>query len=345
MQLSVIFKKISRKRLIITSIVILVIALVGWLVFPKQKQEPVQFAAVKKTNIESSVSASGTLTGKDNASLRFKVTGKIGYINIKQGDNVDAGQIIAGLDTQDLSIVLQQAYNTLRTKQAIAEKILDDVKDHKSDETFTQKQTRTQAEADRDNAYDSVKAAQRAFQDATLVSPISGIVTKVGPVAGQIISVSDIIAQISSVKEIYFDADVDEADIGKVILNQKAKVSLDAYPDKLFEGTVADIVPQTETSTSGATTVTVRISLGNPQIRFVFGLNGECSIILSAAENVLVIPQEAIRDDGTVIIKSGSGYKPVKVGAGIKSDTDAEVKSGLSEGDQVVVNPGSVKGV
>lgn len=338
-------KKISRKRLIITGIVILVIVLIGWLIFPKQKQETVQFATVKKANIESTVSASGTLTGKDNASLRFKVSGKIGYINVKQSDEVQAGQVIAGLDTQDLSITLQQAYNTLRSKQATAEKILDDVKDHKSDESYTQRDTRTTAEVARDNAYDAVKAAQRAFQDATLVSPISGIVTKVGPVAGQIISVSDIIAQVSSVSQIYFDADVDEADIGKVSLNQKAQVSLDAYPDKTFEGTVADILPQTETSLQGATTVTVRINLGNPQIRFMFGLNGQSSIILSEAENVLVIPQEAIRDDSTVIIKSGSGYKSVKVEVGIKSDTEAEVKSGLSEGDQVVVNPSSVKGV
>ncbi len=339
------FKKFSKGQLIIGGIVLLSVVLIGWLIFPKPKKEPVLFAVVKRGNIESIVSASGNLAGKNTANLKFKISGKLAYFNVSEGDAVSAGNVVAGLDTQDLSITLQQAYNTLRLKQAAAEKILDDVKDHSSDETFTQRQTRTLAEAERDSAYDNVKAAQRTFQDAILISPISGIITQVGPVAGQVISVTDTIAQVVDKSEVYFDADVDEADIGSISLNQQAKVELDAYPDKVFDGTVTQVLLQTKTSTSGATTIKVRIKLQNPLSKFVSGLNGQASIILSSVKNVLTVPTEAVRDDNTVVVKSGKGFKSAKVEPGIKSDTNVEIKTGLNEGDQIITNPTSVKGV
>lgn len=337
--------KFGRKKLIIGLLVLTVLATAGWFLFPKQKKDVTQIVTVKKGGVESTVSASGNLSGKDTANLRFKISGKLSYINVKTGDRVTKGQVIAGLDTQDLSITLQQAYNTLRSKQATADKILDDVKDHKSDESYTQRQTRTTAEADRDNAYDAVKAAQRAFQDSTLTSPIEGVIIQEGPVAGQVISAADVIVQVSNADEIYFDADVDEADIGKVLLSQQAKVTLDAYPEKEFIGTVSEIMSQTQTSSSGATTITVRIGLNKTEFRFVSGLNGQATIIYDKALNVLIIPQEALRDNNTVIVKIGNRYKSVKVEPGIKSDVDVEIRSGLNERDQVVTNPDTVKGV
>lgn len=322
------------KKVIIGVVLLVVLGGIGWFLYPKPKSNPTLFATAKKADIESTVSASGNLSGKNTANLKFKISGKLAYLNISSGDKVSKGQVIAGLDTQDFSITLQQAQNTLRYKQANVEKVLDDVKNHSDDESFTQKQTRTLAEVDRDNAFDSVKSAQRAFQDATLTSPIDGIITNVGPVVGQVVSSSDIIATVSNSNEVYFDALVDEADIGKVVLNQSARVSLDAYPDKDFEGTVSEIMSQTQTSSSGATTITVRIKLDKTGFTFVSGLNGQSTIIYEKANNVLVIPLEALRDNNTVLVRS----KSVKVEPGIRSDTEVEIKSGLNEGEQVVTN-------
>lgn len=322
------------RKIIIGVIVLVVLGVIGWFLYPKPKANPTLYATAKKADIESVVSASGNLSGKNTANLKFKISGKLAYLNVSSGDKVTRGLVIAGLDTQDLSITLQQAQNTLRYKQANVEKVLDDVKNHSDDESFTQKQTRTLAEVERDNAYDSVKAAQRAFQDATLTSPIEGIITNVGPVVGQVVSSADVIATVSNSNEVYFDTDVDEADIGKVTLNQSAGVELDAYPDKVFEGTVAEIMSQTRTSSSGATTITVRIKLDKTGFTFVSGLNGQATIILEKASNVLVIPLEALRDNNTVLV----GSKSVKVVPGIKSDTEVEIKSGLNEGEQVITN-------
>lgn len=329
----------GKKKLIILAVIIIAIIL-GFNFFAPKKQAPMQFVSVKKQDIRSTISSSGTLTAKFVANLKFKSSGKLAYINVKAGDTVSAGQVIAGLDTQQLSIELQQAQNTLRDKQAIVDKTLDDVKDHSKDETFTQRQTRTTAEVGRDNAVDSVKAAQRAFQDAVIISPIAGTVTQ-APITtgGQNISGSDLIAQVVDFSVIYFDTDVDEADISKISLDQKAQISLDAYPNQTFNGVVGQIIPQTKTTSSGTTVVSVRIKLDNPKLTFVHGLTGQASIILSEAKNTLVLPQETVREDDTVLVQTNNDLQPKKVVTGIKSDTDIEIKSGVSENDRVLLNP------
>lgn len=330
--------KLNKRRIVIVAVILLA-AILGFNYFTRPKDQTLQLASVTKQDIRSTVSSSGSLTGKNVADLRFKSSGKLAFINVKAGDKVFAYQTIAGLDTKLLEIDLQQARNTLRDKQATAEKVEDDIKDHSKDETFAQKATRSTAQVARDNAYDEVRAAEKALQDAYIYTPIAGIVTQAPYVAGQNVSASDVIAQVVDFSQIYFDTEIDEADIGKIALGQKAEVTLDAYADKVFEGKVDQIIPQTETTSSGATVVTVRIKLTNPDITPINGLSGQTSILLSEAKNTLTLPIEAVRDDDTVFVQTTQGLKPQKVEVGIKSDTDVEIKMGLNEGEKVVLNP------
>lgn len=327
------------KRKIIILVVLLFAAFLAFNFFGQKKQIPLQFAEVKRQDIKATVASSGILTGKNTANLKFKSSGKLAYLNVKAGDKVYTGQVIAGLDTQDLNITLQQAQNTLRDKQAIAEKAEDDVKDHSSDESFAQKVTRTTAQAARDSAFDAVKAAQRAFQDAVIISPIEGIVTQAIQVKGQTVGGADLIAQIVDTSNLYFDTDVDEADLSRVSLGQAVEVTLDAYPEKILKGAVDQILPQTKTTSSGATVVTVRIKLEDPTLAFVNGLTGQASIISTEVKGALTIPQEALRDDNTVITQTKDGLKSKKVTPGIRSDIDVEIKDNLTEGEKVLLNP------
>lgn len=330
--------KPSKKKII----VLIVLALAGitsFNYFNNKKEAPLQFVAVKRHDIRSVVSSSGSLTGKAVANLKFKSGGKLAYINVKTGDNVSAGQVIAGLDTQDLAITLQQAENTLRDKQAIAQKAEDDVKDHSSDESFAQKVTRTTAQTARDSAFDSVKAARRAFQDAVILSPINGIVTQAIQISGQTVGGADLIAQVVDMSSIYFDTDIDEADISKISTGLPVEVTLDAYPDQIFKGIVDQILPQTKTTSSGATVITSRIKLDGPKFTFINGLSGQASVITSEQKNALTIPQEALREDNSVLLQTTAGIRPKKVTPGIRSDTDVEIKEGLDENGKVVLNP------
>lgn len=336
------FLKILTNKFVIIGLIILLGA--GWFFFGRvKKTESLVFAMVKRQTIQSSISASGILTGKNSANLKFKSSGKLSFMGVNQGDSVTISQTIAQLDSRDLAVALQQAENDYRSKQAAAEKAEDEVKDHSKDESYTQKQTRTAAQAARDSAFDSVKAARLAFQNAVISTPIAGIVTQAGFLVGQVVGATDIIAQIVDFSQVFFDSDVDEADIGKIAVGQKAQVTLNAYGEKVFPGIVEQITPQTKALASGATVVTVRILLDNPSISLIANLNGQTSIITSEKPDVLTIPQEALKDEDRVLVKEGKEIREVKITTGLRSDIEVEVISGLSENDEVVTNPSAYK--
>jgi HlyD family secretion protein len=324
-------------------LLLIIIGAAGYMLWPKPKVEAIQMAVVKTGEVKSVISTSGTLEGTDSADLKFKISGKLAYLSVEPGERVDKGDLIAGLDTQDLQINLQKAYNNFEAKDATAKRVEDDVKDNANDETHTQKEERTAAQKARDSAYDDINAAKRAFQDAAIYSPISGIVTKADPNPGQVVSPADTIAVIVDDSDFVFEAEVDESDLGKVKLGQMADVTLNSYGDQKFNAYVAEITPSTQTTDSGATVVIVKLTLGKPPINFVSGLNGQADIITDSVSNVLVLPLDALMENNDVYVVRGKNYEKLKVETGIQSDTEVEVKSGLNAGDQVVTNPQAVK--
>lgn len=330
------------KKIWVTVLLIL-IGLSVYYLYPKPKVEAIQLADVKTGTVKEVISSSGTLEGTDSADLRFKIGGKLNYIGVEAGETVKKGQLIASLDTRDLLIDLQQANNTFEIKDSTAKRAEDDVKDHTADENFTQREARVAAQKARDNAYDDVKAAKRAIEDAYIYAPLSGVVTKADPNVGQTVSVTDLIAQIVDETEYVFEAEVDESDLGRVKLGQSAEVTLNSHPDRIFKAVVSKITPATETTDSGATVVIVKLALGKPDINFVSGINGQAEIITEQVDNVLVVPLDALMENDEVYISRNGGYEKTKVETGIRSDLDAEVKSGLSPGDLVVTNPAAVK--
>ncbi|MBI2018755.1 efflux RND transporter periplasmic adaptor subunit [Candidatus Daviesbacteria bacterium] len=329
----------SGKKRVIIPVAIIILVIFGFNFFAPKKRLPLQFTQVIRRDIKEIVASSGTLTGKDVVNLKFKSSGRIAYINVKAGDRVFAYQTIAGLDTKLLSIDLQQAQNTLRDKQASAEKVEDDVKDHSKDETYTQRSTRTTAQVARDNAVDAVKEAQQALLDANIYTPIAGIVTQAPITFGQYVSSSDLIAQVADISSIYFETDVLEADISKISLGLKAEITLDAFGEKVFTGVVDQIIPQAKTTSSGATVVPVKVKLDPTKMTFINGLSGQASVIVKTSQNVLTLPREAVRDDNTVFIQKNGSVSPAKVVPGIYSDTEVEIKEGLEDKEKVLLNP------
>lgn len=323
---------------------IIIIGLLWFVLSPKKKSEPIEYSTVQKSEIKETVSTSGVLTGKDVAELKFPLAGRLIYLAVKPGDMVKKGQTIAQLDTTVLNAAYQEALNTRRKTQAAVDNAHDQVKDHSGDETYAQKETRTTAEAANDSAYDAVLAAQKALRDAVLYSPIAGIVADQDQItAGQNITITNLIAQIVDFSEKEFWADVDESDIGRIKIGQKAEITLNAYDEQVFTGEVFEIVPQTTTSSDGATVVTVKIKLDNQDIVAVNGLNGQVNIITNMKDDVITIPQSAIVGDNEVYVKRNGKPEKTKVELGLLSDIDVEVVSGLNVGDEIVTNPEVIK--
>ncbi|MBI2040395.1 efflux RND transporter periplasmic adaptor subunit [Candidatus Microgenomates bacterium] len=343
------FKKWPKKFLVIGLFVTL--AIIGFSFYSLRGiEKPAEIASVKRGDLVVEVSAAGTLTGQKLIPLRFQTSGEITQVNVKEGDKVYKGQILANLDNREQLIALQQAQNTLRDKQATVDKVLDDIHLFQygmggfanigtENETMTQRQLRTTAEVARDNAYDAVKLAQKVLEDTLILAPTAGIVTEVNFIPGQNVSIQDIIVTIVDTSKIYFNAEVDEADIGKISLGQKANITLDTYPGQVFEGAIDKIIPQTITNTTGATVVIVKIKLNNPPEKFVNDLSGQASIEITKAEDTLIISIEALQNDNSVFIQTSQGPEKRTVKVGIQTDTEVEIKQGISEENQVILNP------
>ena len=282
------------KKIVLVGLGLIIFVTATFLLFPEGAEKTPQVLEVEE-DVEAEVSGSGVLTGRSSVDLKFKSGGKLSYIKLSAGDFVSEGELLAGLDNRDQSVALQQAQNTLKEKQAALDKVLDDIHLFQygmgsfanigtANETLAQRQLRTAGEVARDNAFDEVKKAQKALDDTIIFAPKSGIITQVNFVEGQTVSASDVIIKMVDTSETYFDAEIDEADIGKISLGQKAEVTLDAYGDRIFSGTVNQIIPQTKIIASGATVVTVMIKIEGPE-HFINGLSGQASIIIAEAKN------------------------------------------------------------
>lgn len=271
------FKRFKLPRSILIIALALILAGVGVFFFKKGNLDPVAPITVSE-EVVSSVSASGVLKGKDTVNLKFASGGRLSYVGVREGDRVVRGQVLARLDTQELSVALQQAKNTLRDKEASLAKVYDDVKDHKYDESYAQKQSRTTAEVAKDNAYDEVRTIEASLRNSYIYSPIAGVATQSPFLAGQFVSGADIIVQVADDSKVYFDAEVDEADINQVQVGATAEVTLNSLPDKVITGKVEKIIPVAKTATSGATVIIVRIVLDNFESSFVSGINGQAEI-------------------------------------------------------------------
>lgn len=345
-------RKTSKRFLFFT---ILILGIFLFFVFSNQNnQETIKYHRVQKQTLKSTISAAGTLAGKDTANLRFVSGGKLAFVNVKNGDRVFQGQNLAGLDSQTLAINLQQAQNNLRDKQAQLDKILDDI--HlwqygnggfgnigSTNETQTQRQLRTNAEVAKDNAYENLKSAQRAFQDSILTSPVNGLITQSNFLPGQIVTLTDTVFQVVDDSEFFFEAEVDESDLEKVSPGQEAEITFNTFGDKSFTGIVTKVDKTSKTTHSGSTIAIVKIKLSAPPPIFIWGLNGQALIIKEQKQDALTIPQEALSDENKVLVKTPEGFEEKIIQTGISSEEYLEVTGGLTENEEVINNPTTVK--
>lgn len=327
-------RKFLTKRNIITAVV-LVAAVSGWYMKSRNAARPVvKTATVVRKDLVQSLSVSGKIDAEKKATLTFPLPGKLAFVTVKPGDLVTAGAWLAGLNLGDLQAMERKAYYAYVAADAYAKLIEDQVKGHDSDETFLQKDNRVAAQTARDTAYDSWLTARRAINNATLKTPISGVVASVSVnVAGETIGVTDGVIVVDP-SSLFFNTQVNETDIVSIKTGQEVEINLDAFPREKFTGVVKRIGFATITGDTGATVLPVWISLPQEALpRMKLGLNGDGNIVLATAKNVLTLPVEAVTN-GKVTLKDG---QKKKIETGLESDFDVEIKSGLNEGDVVII--------
>jgi macrolide-specific efflux system membrane fusion protein len=350
----------AKKHWIVTTIVLLLVASGVWYLISKNTttKTTYQTSKVEKGTVVSTITASGKALSTSILPISTSTSGIVKKVYVKDGDKVYKGQKIAEItpDTDgELANVkayasLLSAENSYRSSQASLANTYDQIKGHESDETFTQKETRTRAEVANDNAYNNLAQAKLAFQQTSpiIIAPYTGTISNINIVEGMVITAStnsttgavssQRIATIKNNATPVVNVTISETDVPKVKIGQKATVTFDSITDKTFTGVVAT-VDRIGTTSSNVTSYGVNIKLDTSSDLILPNMAATASIILDTATDVLYVPTGSlVTENGEVKAKTLVNEKEVDVAVetGISSDTNTVIKSGLTEGQIVI---------
>ena len=233
----------------------------------------------------------------------------------------------------------QRAYELAVNKQNVAKAQL---------QVLHAKIGQAQAQVAQDRA--NLKQLEEQYSYTTVESPIDGVVlsrdVEVGDAVSSILvlgSSATLIMTLGDISEVYVKGKVDESDIGKVYLGQPARIKVESFKDKTFNGKVTKISPM-GVEKDNVTTFEVRVSINNPGGELKAAMTANAEIILEEHKNVLQIPEGSILYDkdkkASVEVpnpKGKEGKSKVAVNIGISNGAKTELLSGLNEGDQVVL--------
>jgi HlyD family secretion protein len=191
---------------------------------------------------------------------------------------------------------------------------------------------------------------EEQYRYATIVSPIDGTVlsrdVEVGDAVSSILvlgSSATLIMTLGDTREVYVKGKVDESDIASVYLGQPARIKVESYKDRTFNGKVTKISPM-GVEKDNVTTFEVRVSIDNAKGELKSMMTANAEILLGEHKNILMVPEGALMYDkdrkASVEIpdpNAREGKKKIPVTVGISNGEKTELLSGLKEGDQVVL--------
>jgi HlyD family secretion protein len=320
----------------------------------KRGKQMGSWVEVKKADLPAEVTATGTVVPSVGAQVKVgpRVSGKLDHLYVKVGDKVEKGQVLAVLEQKDLlanavrmDAQVKDADATLAYAKASYNRITRLYGDGvvSIDDLDAAKKTLESAEAQLKSAKAQDDYTKIQLSYATVTAPISGTIGSVSTQEGETVAASlsaPTFVTILDLSRLEVDAYVDEVDIGRVKVGQKAGFTVDAFSDKTFNSHIEAIYPD---ATIIDNVVYYAVILGiedkyegllRPQ------MTTSVSIHLDTLQGVLAIPSKAIKkDNGSPYVMVKDGNKTIKrqISVGREAGDLTEVKGGLSLGDSVLV--------
>ncbi|MFN2189825.1 MAG: efflux RND transporter periplasmic adaptor subunit [Candidatus Promineifilaceae bacterium] len=198
-------------------------------------------------------------------------------------------------------------------------------------------------EAQVDSAQTNHQIAQLRLDQAMVIAPMNGRVANVLVNAGEQASPGAPAVNMVNEEAFHIEVSVDEIDIDQIAVGQEVDITLDALPDTIVTGTIAEIAPTAATSGVGIVTYLVTINLDSEDVTLRPGMTANASIVVEQINDVLIIPNWAIRLDRetgqSFVFKMNSDgtVEEIVVETGLRNEQFSQVLSGLKEGDVVVV--------
>lgn len=360
----------KNKKVWIAVAAVAVIGLIVWMLMGNKKEEKVNFSTEKvaKTDIQTSVTATGTIEPVTSVTVGTQVSGIVAHLYVDYNSEVKKGQVIAELDKTNLISELNTAKANLNSQQS-------NLNYQKSN--FTRYQTLyskglvsandfenarlsyQQAQQQVNTARESVRRAQTNLGYATITSPIDGMVLSKSVEEGQTVAASfntpELFTIAQDLTNMQVIADIDEADIGDVKVGQRVSFTVDAFPEDTFQGSVKQ-VRQQPTTESNVVTYEVVISAPNGDLKLKPGLTANVTIFTMEHNGVLSVSNKALRftpneallqKDQTIEdvnaphklwTLEGNVFKAHRVETGATNGTLTEILGGIEEGKVVLTD-------
>ncbi|HUR79405.1 MAG TPA: efflux RND transporter periplasmic adaptor subunit [Thermoanaerobaculia bacterium] len=376
----------TRRKIIISLIVLVVLAGLGFAGTRMNRKEgtPVAMGKVERLDLVSKVSANGRIDAKRKVDLSSHVMGQITNLAVREGDAVKKGDFLLQIDRKQLAASAEGAAASMRAqfsdRDAARANLVEAERNYERARSNFAERIIPQAELDRaraavDSARASVSAidqrigqaranvavARDTLSKTTMTAPMAGIITALPVEEGEVAVIGTMnnagtkLLTIADMSEVEAVMEVDETDIPNVKIGQRATVTIDAYPNKTFNGRVTEVASSPIARTGGsaggeAINFEVKIQLENPPEGVRPGFSASADIITGTREKVVAIPIQALvvrekkegkkskDEEGVYVHKDGKAqFVPITVG--LAGESSIEVTKGLSEGQEIVTGP------
>ncbi|MEP6779812.1 MAG: efflux RND transporter periplasmic adaptor subunit [Gemmatimonadaceae bacterium] len=302
-------------KLGISAIAALVLAGAGGFYYYRQsdaKEAPqFRYATVTKGDIVSSVSSTGTLSAVTTVQVGTQVSGQLAALYVDFNDHVKKGQLLARIDStlanqtvQDAQANLERVNAQLAQAQAdyTRNKKLFDVQMMAASEFSPFESNLAQAKASLKSAQVTLDKAKQNLAFTNIYAPIDGVIVQrlvdVGQTVAASLSAPQLFLIANSLSEMQILASVDESDIGIIKEGQTAKFTVQAFPDRTFEGKVKQVRLQS-TTLNNVVNYTVVVAVSNTDGKLLPGMTATVAFQTAEAKDALLVANAALRYKGT----------------------------------------------
>lgn len=335
----------SRKQIIWTLVIIaLIVALAAPKVFTKKKEDqlstgkvkaaPVQVSVfdVKKQSLTEGLQVTGNVLAMEEVKLVSETQGRITRIGFAEGSEVRKGQLLLKINDADLRAQLRKAESTLqlradsekRNKQLLAKGAI-------SQETYDIAATDLNAiEAD-------IELLKEQIRKTEIIAPFSGVIGLRYVSEGGYVSNTTPIATLQQLNEVKIEFSIPEKYAPKVKTGSVVTFTIEGS-DESYQATVYAIEPQVDPATRN---VVMRAKCGNSSRKLLPGAFARVNVNFGDAGKVLTVPTQSvipILKGQKVFVMQGDSAVEKEIITGKRGEKFIEVKSGLGEGEKVIVN-------
>jgi RND family efflux transporter MFP subunit len=281
--------------------------------------------------VVEAVYATGSVEPEKWVKVGPTIPGRIEVHACLEGTPVKAGQMLIQLENASARAKLNEIQAMVRFRQEEVDRYIALLK-----QDFASRQAYQRALSELDQGRAALVAAQQALDDTTIVSPLDGVVLRKEGEVGEVVKAGDVLCWVGQERPLRITAEIDEEDMPRVALGQRALIAADAFPGQTFTGHVTEITPLGDPINKS-----YRARIGVPaDSPLLTGMTAELNIIVRETPAAILVPPEALLGGAVWVVIDGRALRR-PVTTGVYGDEFVEIRDGLTGDETIILEPSS----